>query len=410
MLTKPCFRESFKIYCVLYGIHGLIKLRKVRNLKHLQHLLFGLVRDTIQSTIFLGSHGLFFMPMLCTGRWISGTISYYNMYLQILCSTYPPILMERKQRRGALALYMANLAVEVLFKMAVQRKWVTPLHNGEVLLFAIASAIYTYLLKISAEHKHNTLLFSGVKYLIGREECAQPPPMIEEKKKSFYPSWIRQYIDQIKNHPLIQRHSHSTCTHRYRCVIHLILGFLKRFSTGLLIQLLLHFTASPLRFIRQPTLFFRTLNRNVLSLGKFFGFYCAIYRLISCLLRSLLKRDRPEHGLIAGYFAGFSMLFFKSSTIAMYMMAKLIESIYFKLAHEGKLPILRWFDSFLYAASTALVFHAAVVEPQAMRPAYYRFLERLTGGHFSEVNRPMMECYGVCSSKLFPNYKLPGQD
>lgn len=78
-----------------------------------------------------------------------------------------------------------------------------------------------------------------------------------------------------------------------------------------------------------------------------------------------------------------------------------------KFAHEKKVPLIPWFDSILYALSTALVFHAAVLEPQAMRPAYYRFLSRLTGGHVSEVNRPMMDCFGACSSKLFPNYKLP---
>lgn len=78
-----------------------------------------------------------------------------------------------------------------------------------------------------------------------------------------------------------------------------------------------------------------------------------------------------------------------------------------KYAHQGKLPLIPCFDSILYALSTALVFHAALVEPQAMRPAYYKFLERLTGGHFSQVNRPMMECFGVCSAKLFPNYKPP---
>lgn len=71
------------------------------------------------------------------------------------------------------------------------------------------------------------------------------------------------------------------------------------------------------------------------------------------------------------------------------------------------MPFIPWFDSILYALSTALVFHAAVVEPQAVRPAYYRFLSRLTGGHISEVNRPMMDCFGACSSKLFPTYKLP---
>lgn len=85
----------------------------------------------------------------------------------------------------------------------------------------------------------------------------------------------------------------------------------------------------------------------------------------------------------------------------------LFQSIYFKYAHDKKIPLIPCFDSILYALSTALVFHAAVIEPQAMRPAYYKFLERLTGGLFSDVNRPMMECFGVCSSKLFPNYKLP---
>jgi len=101
------------------------------------------------------------------------------------------------------------------------------------------------------------------------------------------------------------------------------------------------------------------------------------------------------------------MLFYKSSTLAMYMMAKLIESIYFKLAHDKKVPLFPWFDSILYALSTALLFHAAVFEPQAIRPAYYKFLDRLTGGHLVELNRPMMDCFGACSSKLYPNYKLP---
>jgi len=169
----------------------------------------------------------------------------------------------------------------------------------------------------------------------------------------------------------------------------------------------LHLTTSPIQFLRHPTLFFSTLNRNVFNLGNFLGFYSAIYRLVSCLLRNILKYDRPAHGLLAGYLAGFSMLYYKSSTLAMYMMAKLIETMYFKCADDGKVPLIPWFGAMLYALSTALVFHAAVVEPQAVRPAYCRFLERLTGGYLSQVNRPMMDCYGVCSSKLFPNYKLP---
>ncbi|CAF4432712.1 unnamed protein product, partial [Adineta steineri] len=75
MLTKPCFRESFKIYCVLYGVTALIKLRKIRTLKDFRKFLFGLVNDILQSTAFLGTHGLIFMPAYCAGRRILGGIN-----------------------------------------------------------------------------------------------------------------------------------------------------------------------------------------------------------------------------------------------------------------------------------------------------------------------------------------------
>lgn len=406
-IAKPCFRESFKIYCVLYGVTGLIKLRKVKTLEDLRKALTGTVIDTLRSTVFLGLHGFLFMPSACVGRQIFGHISYYKLYFQTIFTTLTPILIERKNRRGALALYMANLAVEVLFKMAVQRKIITPLHNGEVLLFAIASAIYTFILKTTAEHKHNAFLFSAIRMLIGKEECA-PVLTIETPSKKFrFLTKIINYFARIKQQHIFQNRNHAVCKHQYHCLIHILSGFAKRFSVGVIIQLILHLTKSPFQYFKHPLSYFRSLNRSTLSLGLFFGFYSGIYRLISCLLRNILKYDRPEHGLVAGYFAGFSMLFFKSSTIAMYMMAKLIESIYFRLAHNKKLPLLPWFDSVLYALSTALVFHSAVIEPQVIRPAYYKFLLRLTGNHLVELNRPMMDCYGVCSSKLFPNYKPP---
>ncbi|CAF3658476.1 unnamed protein product [Rotaria sp. Silwood1] len=246
--------------------------------------------------------------------------------------------------------------------------------------------------------------------LIGKEECA-PSLSVEliskSKEKSIYFTLFYKYIKIIKHWSLIQNKNHPICIHKYHCLIHILLGFLKRFLVGVLIQMILHLTTSPIQFLQHPILFFSTLYKKGFSLGKFFSFYSAIYRLISCLLRNILKYDRPEHGLIAGYLAGFSMIFYKSSTLAMYIMGKLLESIYFKCAHNGKVPIIPYFDSILYALSTALVLHAAIVEPQAMRPGYYKFLERLAGGYFSQVNRPMMDCYGVCSSKLFPNYKLP---
>ncbi len=53
---------------------------------------------------------------------------------------------------------------------------------------------------------------------------------------------------------------------------------MKRFSAGVLIQLILNVVKSPIQFLRHPLLFFSILNRNTLNLGYFFGFYSFIYR------------------------------------------------------------------------------------------------------------------------------------
>ena len=43
------------------------------------------------------------------------------------------------------------------------------------------------------------------------------------------------------------------------------------------------------------------------------------------MLRWLRDRDSPEHGLIAGFLAGSSMMFYKSSTAALWLASKLAE-------------------------------------------------------------------------------------
>ena len=46
---------------------------------------------------------------------------------------------------------------------------------------------------------------------------------------------------------------------------------------------------------------------------------------VSCLLRWLCNTDGPLHGLIAGLLAGSSLLFYRSSSVALYLASKLVE-------------------------------------------------------------------------------------
>ena len=45
-----------------------------------------------------------------------------------------------------------------------------------------------------------------------------------------------------------------------------------------------------------------------------------------------------------------------------------------------KVPEVKWFVILLYCFSTAVLFHAAIVEPQNLRTSYWKFLYSLSGG------------------------------
>ena len=83
--------------------------------------------------------------------------------------------------------------------------------------------------------------------------------------------------------------------------------------------------------------------------------------------------------MVAGFLAGWSMLWYKSQTIALYAAFKLAEILYFKGISKGIVPYIKCADIIIYSISTALVFHVAVVEPHNLRPAYWRFLLNVTG-------------------------------
>ena len=49
------------------------------------------------------------------------------------------------------------------------------------------------------------------------------------------------------------------------------------------------------------------------------------FQAVSCLCRWVRDKDHQLHGLLAGFLAGWSMLFYRSSSIAMYVAIKLSE-------------------------------------------------------------------------------------
>ncbi|XP_043547500.1 transmembrane protein 135 isoform X4 [Chiloscyllium plagiosum] len=346
-VTVGAFQESLKIYAPLYIIAAILRRRK------LDYYIHKLLPEILQSTSFLTANGGLYIMFFCILRKLLGKFYIWSPgFGAALPASYLAILIERKSRRGLLTIYMANLATESIFRMAVTRGLITPVKHGEVLLFCFTAALYMF-------------FFS----------CKHGP-------------------------------RHRCCKHyEDNCISYCIKSFIRMFSVGYLIQCCLRIPSALRHLFTKPSRLLSALyNKENFQLGAFLGSFVSIYKGVSCFLRWMRNLDNELHALIAGFLAGMSMMFYKSTTISMYLASKLVEAMYFKGIEAGKCPYVAHADTVIYAISTAICFQAAVMEVQNLRPSYWKFLLRLTKGRFALMNRRALDVFGTQASRDFKGF------
>lgn len=138
---------------------------------------------------------------------------------------------------------------------------------------------------------------------------------------------IERFLDSFNK---ANRYSHPKCHHRYNCLIYTLLGFLQRFVAGFGLQAGIKLLGSIGTLFKKPSVLIKILkDKDNFQLGMFLGCFTMVFRAVSCLLRWITNSHDKLHGLIAGFFAGWSMIFYKSSSIALYLNFKLFEVIIF---------------------------------------------------------------------------------
>jgi len=146
---------------------------------------------------------------------------------------------------------------------------------------------------------------------------------------------------------------------------------------------------------------------------------------VSCFYRWITNKDQQINGLIAGFFAGWSMMFYKSSSIAMYLNVKLLEVLWMLGVANKTLPLWKSFDVILYSVSTAFVLWVvsilifvlltridkyrtilfffnfkAIFEPHNIRHSYWKFMVNISNNKFREVDRYALDSFGTEASLL----------
>uniref|UniRef100_A0A665XE27 Transmembrane protein 135 n=1 Tax=Echeneis naucrates TaxID=173247 RepID=A0A665XE27_ECHNA len=385
-VTRGALEVSFKIYAPLYLIAAILRRRKK------DYYLKRLLPEILWSTSFLTANGGLYIIFFCIIRkLLGGFYSWSAGFGSALPASYIAILLERKSRRGLLTIYMANLV------------------------------------RASLKDGLKGFTFSALKFIIGKEEIPthtgtaehvypRPPERtaaIEAEVSQVSPerpgsrrktliAFTRELLESIcKWGP-----RHRCCKHHQdNCISYCVKGFVRMFSVGYLIQCCLKVPSTFRQMFskpsRLPSLFY---NKENFQLGAFLGSFVSIYKGTSCLLRWVRNIDDELHALIAGFLAGTSMFFYKSTTISMYLFSKLVETMYFKGIEAGHFPYFPHADTVLYAISTAICFQAAVMEVQNLRPSYWKFLLRLTKGRFALMNRQLLDVFGTQASRDFKGF------
>uniref|UniRef100_F6YA15 Transmembrane protein 135 n=1 Tax=Xenopus tropicalis TaxID=8364 RepID=F6YA15_XENTR len=383
-ITQGAMEEAFKIYAPLYLVAAILRR------KNLDYYIHKLLPELLQSTSFLTANGSLYIAFFCILRKLLGRFYFWTPgFGAALPASYAAILIERKSRRGLLTIYMAN----------------------QVLLFCITAALYMFFFRCRDGLKG--FAFSALKFIVGKEEIPAhtlvPESMYaraEEKKskeqRGLSRSSIKKLMDTICKHGP----RHRCCKHyEDNCISYCVKGFIRMFSIGYLIQCCLRIPSTFRHLFTKPSrLLSLFYNKENFQLGAFLGSFVSIYKGTSCFLRWVRNLDDELHAIVAGFLAGISMMFYKSTTISMYLASKLVETMYFKGIEAGKCPYFPHADSVIYAVSTAICFHAAVMEVQNLRPSYWKFLQRLTKGRFALMNRKALDVFDSEASKTFNNF------
>ncbi|EJD74037.1 hypothetical protein LOAG_18594 [Loa loa] len=377
---------SFKTYIIFYGLTNIFSAKDVRQVRWRK-----ILTDSVRSSVFLTTNLIIFLWLTCQLRKILGFFTVPTLgFINGMISALLAILIENRRRRPLLALYLTNLASETAYHQLVNHGYLKYIPNGTVIIFGIGLA---GLLHLYCRDKLHINLRKSIEYVL----------LIDGTKELFSHKIIQRVYSPIGTVLLMLRQryaKHSLCQHQYSCISRFIEVFLNNFSQALIWSICMVILKIGKGMIRQPATSIRRILRfRTLRLPLFYGFLALLFQVSRCGYSWCTNQVSPLS--LCGAIGGLSLFFYPNISIAMYVFWKFVEGFFFSYYNNLMIP---YGDIILYALSTGYVAWNAVIEPQALREGYWKFLAGLTGNKIEQLNRRLFDSFGYNSSKKFPHF------
>ncbi|KAK2582081.1 hypothetical protein KPH14_002784 [Odynerus spinipes] len=409
-------QESLRIYSTVYIITLLMK-GKIPSKDDIVRTILGI----LQSTAFLSWSAFSYSMFICFLIRILGNVNILTAsFIPSFLSSLTAILIERPSRRTLLCLYVSNIAVETLFNMGVWRGYFGTIPYGQVYIFAASIAVLLYFYRSRAVNKDS--IYRIIRFVVGPYEQSQylgnentNPGIVtssqspestcssmrrKSKRHTFNIIWksfevYKQIINNLKH-----KSRNPSCPHPYSCAHYILTGGAKLFSIGMCAHVAIQVFLQSRKIFTKPKYIKDIIfKKKSLNIATFLGGFAALYKLTSCSLRRIYNKDSSKFAIPASLIASTAFIAFPNKTLALYFMWKTLQLVWNDGVEKGMLPEVKWFSIFLYSFSTAVLFHAAIIEPHNLRLSYWKFMYNLSGGRVAVMSRIPLNEFGLNTYK-----------
>lgn len=387
------------------------------------------VKSALTSSSFLAFNFFCGMSISCFLR--NNSDRYYyriQCFVPALIASYAALQIERPARRPALAFYLANMASELVYKVAATQGYVISFPHSETIVFTIGMACYLHFLRVHG-FSHDPVSVA-LKYLIGpleaqsrartkvvpdceAQQISNPDDdrmLVPSPRSGHKRSMITVFEDSLSNFLNLFFSSHPVCPHKGKsCVDYCITPTITRFALGYTIKSFMNLGGQYPLILRSPGDAFKNAfkSQSSIKFGLFVGVFVGASKAVHCIMRRISGKQEAWHSILAGGVSGLSMLFSPKSTLSTYVLWKCLEQYFFLGVRKGIIKQPDPIISMVYAISANIILYTFALEPRFIRSSYMKFMDGISDHKLHQVNRMVLDVFSKNASagyeEWFPN-------